>query len=277
MSVRLLLLLAVLSPSLSHAEADPDRMKTAKALILDRHYAEARQALQGVQAQGPDAEGVLYWVARCSDGLGEDERALREYGVYLDHHPSDPVLKEEALTSRVRIAARLYKAGAKEHVGLIRQSVEDPDKAVRYYAALQLANLGKDVGAPAIQVLKEIVAKEKDPDLADRARLSLLKLDPSALQGQEAKREDPAPRGKHASWIKVRVTKAGRSKPEVLVNLPVALAQLVFESLPDDARKELRKKGFDPDNFWERLLKLGPTQIVHIEGEDGELIDIWLE
>ena len=61
------------------------------------------------------------------------------------------------------------------------------------------------------------------------------------------------------------------------VNVPMALADLVFDSLPDVARDELRKEGIDAEKFWTRLRKLGPTEIVEIKGDEGELIKIWLE
>ena len=61
------------------------------------------------------------------------------------------------------------------------------------------------------------------------------------------------------------------------VNLPVALAEMVFKSLPDDAKRRAQAKGYDAENFWERLRKLGPTEIIDIEGDDGERMQIWLE
>ena len=81
---------------------------------------------------------------------------------------------------------------------------------------------------------------------------------------------------KEATWVRVRIDK-GNGKPEVSINLPVALAELIFKSLPDEARRELKLKGYDADNFWGRLKKLGPTEIIRIQGEDGERIQIWLE
>jgi hypothetical protein len=63
----------------------------------------------------------------------------------------------------------------------------------------------------------------------------------------------------------------------VSVSLPVSLAELVFDSLPDEARAKLRLKGYDPDNFWQRLRKLGPAEIIDIQGDDGGKIQIWLE
>jgi hypothetical protein len=87
----------------------------------------------------------------------------------------------------------------------------------------------------------------------------------------------PAPAARQATWIRVRIYERGRSEPKVSVNFPMALADLVFKSLPDEARRELKHKGYDADNFWERLKALGPTDILEIVGEDGERVKIWIE
>lgn len=261
----------------ARAQADAERLRGAKSLFFDRKYSEARQAWQSILAgsKGSDADAAAYWIARCSENLGEHDRALKEYGEYLDRRPSDPALVEEARTSRVGLAARLYKAGRKQYLPLLRQGLSDSSKTVRYYAALQLSSLGCDVGQDALPVLRRVLAEEQDPDLLERAKLAFLRCDPKALGGLE---EQPRPAaGKVASWIKVRIYEKGGAAPKVSVNMPVALAELLFKSLPDEARDELRRKGYDPENFWEKLKKLGPTQILEINGDEGERIQIWLE
>jgi hypothetical protein len=75
----------------------------------------------------------------------------------------------------------------------------------------------------------------------------------------------------------VRIYEKGASKPGVSINLPVALADLVFKSLPDDAVADLRKEGYDARTFWQRLKKTGPAEILTIEGDDGERIQVWIE
>jgi hypothetical protein len=263
------------------APADADRLRSAKELFFDRKYAEARTAWQAVQAagRGPEAEAASYWVARCSENLGELERALGEYGTYLAGRPGDRALAEEARTSRVGLAARLYKQGNRRHLPVLTDALAEQSKTVRYFAALQLASLGGEVGRPAVPVLKRILAEEKDDDLVERAKLALLRLEPAALASTPSAAPPPAPRTsfREATWIRVRIYEKGASKAKVSVNLPVALAELVFKSLPDDARAELRRKGYDADNFWERLKKLGPTEILSIDNEDGERVQIWFE
>ncbi len=178
------------------------------------------------------------------------------------------------------LAARLYKTGHRQHLPILKEALDDPSRTVRYFAALQLPTLGCDVGRPALPVLKRILAEEKDEDLIDRAKLALLRCDPTSL----APSPGPAPApplartpARAASWIRVRIYHKGAAKPQVSVNLPVGLAEFVFKSLPEDARAELRRKGYDADNFWDRLKKLGPTEIISIEGDEGERVQIWLE
>jgi hypothetical protein len=284
--LRLLFLAIVLGAPAASAAAQPEseRLRTAKTLMFDRKYAEARQAWQAILggASGPDAEAAAYYVARCSENLGENARAFKEYGEYLARRPADRALAEEARTSRVGLAAKLYKAGQPQHLSVLKEALQDPSKTVRYYAAFQTAALGPPTGLAALPVLKQIVADEKDEDLVDRARLYLLKLDPGALASSGPRSSVVAPPAsstlpKAASWIRVRIYERGRKDANVSINLPVGLAEMVFKSLPDDAIRELRHKGIDAENFWDRLKKLGPAEIITIEGDDGEKIQIWLE
>jgi hypothetical protein len=275
-----LLLPLLLLPSTTHGEDAAETLRNAKTLFFDRHYTEAREAWQKVAAsgEGPESRAALYWTARCSEKLGEDERALAEYAAYLEARPSDPILREAAQTSRIAIAAKLYKAGQKGDLALVQRALEDPSRTVRYFAALQMASLGPEAGRPAISVLKEILKREHDDDLVERAKLALFRLDPSALaEAVPRPRPRPAASGRPASWIKVRIWEKGAKKPEVSINVPVALAEMVFKSLPDDARSELRSQGWDAGSFWERVKKTGPTEILTIEGEDGERIQVWIE
>jgi tetratricopeptide (TPR) repeat protein len=266
------LVLALSAPVLF---AQTDTLKNAKALFFDHKYAEARAAWTAVQKSepAPTSDEALYWIGRCSEGLGDLERAFLEYSQFLDRKMSDPVMRNEAVTARVGIAVKLYKGGVTRHLQTALEALGNGEKTVRYFAALQLSSLGPEVGRPAVPVLREILSKESDPDLVDRAKIAILRLDPAALGN-----ESSAPHtGKEATWLRVRITKKGEPKPEVSVNVPLALADVLFKSLPDSARAELRKKGYDADTFWARLKALGPTSVVHIEGDDGELIDIFLE
>ena len=273
-----LLLAALVAPATAWPQSEAETLRAAKALVLDREYAQARRLLQGVRAsgRGPDAQSALYWMARCSDRLGEGERALGEYGEFLATRPGDRTLVEEARTSRISLAVKLAKAGKPVHLAVAIDALGDASREVRYFAALQVATLGPEGGRPAVPVLKEILAKEKDDDLVERAKLALLRVDRRAL-AESVPAPTPRPSARAASWIRVRIFEKGVAKPNVSINLPVALAELVFKSLPDETRGELRRKGYDADNFWDRIKRTGPTEILTIEGDEGERVQIWIE
>jgi hypothetical protein len=268
-------LLALLAAANVHAQVDAERLRAAKTLFFDRKYTEARQAWATlVDAKGPEAEAAGFWMARCSENLGESERALGEYNAYLNRRPTDPALAEEARTSRVGLAARLYKAGEKGHLPILKEALGDPSKTVRYYAAFQLGGLGPGVGQPAVPVLKRILEEEKDEDLVERAKIYLLRLDPGALTRA---RPVPGLAPREAGWLRVRIYSRGQSRPEVSINLPMALAEMVFKSLPDEVRTELGHRGYEAGRFWEQLKKLRPAEILSIEGKDGDRVQIWIE
>jgi tetratricopeptide (TPR) repeat protein len=269
--------MVLLTPAVAHPRGNEEALRNAKTLFFDRDYGEARAEWQRVhEAGGPEAAAALYWIARCSEKLGESQRALEEYGAYLESHPSDKTLREEARTSRVALAVKLYKGGRTRSLDIVSRALDDPSRTVRYFAALQMASLGPEVGRPAIPVLQDILKSESDDDLVERAKLALLRLDREALA--EAV---PPPRTKGseptAGWIRVRIWEKGAKKPQLSLNLPVFLADMVFSSLPDEARDELRQEGFDATSFWERLKQSGPTDIFTVEGDDGTRIQVWIE
>ena len=268
----------VLAGALAALAQDSERLGNAKTLVFDKKYAEARTAWQEIlRSGGPEAETAAYWIARCSENLKDDGRALKEYGDYLSRKPGDRGLAEEARTSRIGIAARLVKAGQAQHVSILREALGDPSKTVRYYAAFQVAGQDGVLAREAVPTLKKIVAEEKDPDLVDRAKLLLLRIDPHALAPATSAPKLAGAGPKESSWLRVRIFERGKPQPTVSVNVPIGLAELALKALPDDARRELQHKGFEPDNLLGRLRKLGPMEIVTIEGDDGERVQIWIE
>jgi hypothetical protein len=281
-----LVVAALLLPAPALAQADAEKLRAAKTLFFDRQYAEAREAWQAVHAagRGEDNPAALYWIARCSENLEESERALAEYAAFLAARSSDRTLVEEAKTSRTALAVKLAKAGKTQHLVVAREALADPSRTVRYFAALQLASLGPEPGKAAVPVLLEILAQEKDEDLVERAKLGLLRVDRRALAEAPpspprppAAARPPAAKAREAAWVRVRIYEKGASKPGVSINLPVALADLVFKALPDDAVRDLKREGYDARTFWEKLKQTGPAEILTVEGDDGERIQVWIE
>ncbi len=266
-------------------------LNEAKALFFDRKYQESRAkwAEIATTSKGAPAEAASYWIARCSESLGESERAFREYGAFLDLPPSDARLAEEAEISRVGLAIKLTRAGKTGFLTAAVRSLGDDRPSVRYFGALQVGSLPNLPDArKAVAVLRQIVSTSKDADLVERAKLQLLRIEPKSLGSGDStgsarptptpargvKSTDREPEGQ-ARLLRIRITKGG--KQNVSVTVPFSLAEFVFGSLPDSAKRGLELKGYDADGFWKRLRQLNIREIVSITGEDGETIEIWVE
>jgi hypothetical protein len=271
------------------AEVD---LTEAKALFFDRKYEQSRAKWSEIAAaKGPSSEAATYWIARCSESLGESERAFREYGAFLDLPPADARLAEEAEISRVGLATKLTRAGKTGFLNAVLRSLGDDRPPVRYFGALQVGSLPNLTEArKATRVLREIVSTSKDVDIVERAKLQLLRLEPRNLSdgaAPRAVRPTPTPSGSlrsagpdrepqgPARLLRIRITKNG--KQTVAVTVPFSLAEFVFGSLPDSTKRGLEQKGYDADGFWKRLRALSIREIVTIVGEDGETIEVWVE
>lgn len=283
-------------------EQQSEALKNAKALFFDRQYVAARDEWARIAAaeKGELGESATYWVARCSEALGESERSFREYGAYLDLKPRDARLAEEAEIARLGIAARLSRAGRPGFAATLLQALRDERETVRHFGALQVASSAGADARKAVPVLKEIVSRGEDPDIVERAKLQLLRLEPEALAPAPAPRPSPSPRRLAGSstpaprptprvstrdreddpqgtarLLRIRITEGGRQK--LAVTIPFSLAEFVFNALPSGPKRELERNGYDAEAFWKRLRRMNIREILSITGEDGELIEIWIE
>ena len=76
--------------------------------------------------------------------------------------------------------------------------------------------------------------------------------------------------------LKIRVWNKGQKEPAFSLNIPWALADLALGAMDEDDRAELRKKGYDLSKIMNELAK-SKESIIQIVGEDGSIIEIWIE
>ncbi len=163
--------------------------------------------------------------------------------------------------------------------------MSDPSRTVRYYAALQMSGLDAEMGrlAAARPAPDPGAGEGRGPRRPREARAHAL--GPGGTQrGLHRDRDRPTtspapPRaGRPARRIGSTCASPRRAEPSRRFDQPSARAGGDgFKSLPDDVKADLRREGYDPETFWERLRQLGPSEIISIEGDEGERIQIWTE
>ena len=264
------------------ASKDQELFNQGKILIFDKNWEGARGIFQRVIQEFPQSPLVpqaFYFIARCYQFQGRESEAIGGYETFLNKYPSEPVLPAEARNAIVELSASLMEKGDSTYRDRLIKSLSERQKDVRYFAAIRCSRLkDKQIATLSVPILREIVRSGSERDLVDRARIALLRIDPEALNVEKA----PAPKtGKPERSANVRmfhleVFQKGAKEPNVELNLPMALAEMAVRALDESTKEELRKKGFDVDDFWQSFKQLSPMQILTIRDKDN-LVKIWID
>lgn len=260
------------------APSDESLFREAKLLVFDKSWKEALEKIDELIDRfpaSPLAEQALFYKGECLSGLGGRERdALRAYKAYIKIGDAKSSLVEESEGSIVDLAFDLYEGGDDSALREIESRLDHPNKVIRYYAAYKLSLVSdKKEAAKAAPVLSRIVESEKDPELLDRARIALLRVSPESLKSAE----DRHPRTvTTARMLRIRVRQAGMKEPSFSLNIPFALADLALSAMDEDDKAAIRKKGYDLNKIMNELAK-SKESILRIAGDDGSVIEIWID
>jgi len=258
--------------------ADEALLREVKLLVFDKDWRAALDKIDELREKYPSspwAGQALFYRGECLNGLGGREKeALRAYKDYIRTVGAPTNLMEEAEGRIIDIAFDLHKAGDAAALREIESRLDVPNDVVSYYAAYKLSFVAdKKRAAKAVPVLKRIVETETDPELLDRARIALLRISPESLKSAE----ESQPRPKTTvRTLHIRIRGKGQREPAFSLNIPFALADLALSALDEDDKAALRKKGYDVAKIIDQLSK-SKEKILRISGDDGSLIEIWID
>lgn len=267
----LLLLIMVLSGSLP-GQTDQEAFEKAKILIFDEQWAAALKQLDGMLAAYPAGRYsavALFYRAKCQAELGAKKPALDSYEKFVKAQPKSP-LAEDALISIIDLAADLLAAGEKAYLDRIVALLKHGNKVVSYYAAFALGYLpDRRQALPALPVLDSILLREKDAELRDRAKIAIMRIDPS-----RAARLGQPPRAGSGKMLKIRIAAKKNNEAEISLNIPLGLADLALRSLSEEQKRSLRKQGYNLEDVLSRLVGQGLK--IDFQDEEG-VFRIWVE
>ncbi len=265
------------------ATKDQEMLNQGKILMMEQKWDAARQVFQRLIREYPQSivlSQAYFHSAYCLRLQNKSEEALPAYELFLQKYPREPFLAAEAGKAIVDLAVALVQQGKTGYRNRLFTALASPDKEVRYFAAIRGSNLNdRELNARCVPILKEIRAKEKQPDLVNPASIALLRIDPAALSQPEAPKQAKSA-GKQANgtvkMFYIQIFENGESKaPTVEMNFPVSFAQLAILALDEPTKAELRKKGFDIENIWDNLKKLNSTNILTLRS-GPKVVKIWI-
>jgi hypothetical protein len=278
--VPLIILAAVLLagslPAAVSSAADDKSFQEIKLLVFDEKWAEALSSLDAFLARNPaDPQFVpaLYYRAKCLEEIGgRDEDALRAYREYLGRGDRNKSLSADAEASIIDLAVNLSDHGDRSYLPEVEERLTHPDKDVRYYAAIRLSYVKeKKAAAKSVPVLKKMLVEETNPELRDRAKIALLRVEPEALA------ETPDRTAvRHVRMFHIQIFDVRTNKSELSLNLPFALADLALSGMSTDDRALLKGRGYDIDKILNEL-KAGGNILEINDDKNGKSIKIWID
>lgn len=254
------------------AEAGLDAFEKAKVLIFDKQWADALKQLDEVINKCAESRyyaAALFYRGKCQEELGTKKQALQSYEEFVRNSGSSN-LAEEAQISIIDLSAELYQAGEKNYLQKMAELLNHENRVVSYYAAFKLSYLpDRKIAARALPVLQTILDKEKDEELRDRAKIAVMRIDPSRLKGMDQQNRELT-----GKMLKIRIFDKNNAEGKVALNIPLALADLALKSLSQEQKRSLQKQGHNLDEILTQLTAKGMK--IDIRDKDS-VIQIWVE
>jgi len=270
-----LILLASFSLQMS-AQTSPDKrlFQEAKILIFDKKWEQAQEKLEELLEDYPASlwysQAFFYWGRTLEEQKGKEKEALEAFKKYILRKDSSEILIQEAETSIINLSFSLYEKGRKSYLKEIKTRLYRPNRVIKYYAAIKLSYLkDKKEARDAIPVLKEILDKEKDEEIKDKAKIAILRIDPDTFKDFEEERYE-----RKIMMLKIRVTNKWTKEITFHLNIPWALADLALVNIPDEAKRQLRQEGYDLDRIIKELIE--GQRVIEIETKDS-ILKIWID
>jgi tetratricopeptide (TPR) repeat protein len=261
-------------PAYAHSQSDEELFQEAKIMIFDKEWENAQEKLEKLLEDYPDSplySQILFYLGRTLENQkGEEKEAIDVFKKYILRSDSSGVLIQEAETSIIKLSFILYEKGRKAYLKEIKTRLYRPNRIVRYYAAIRLSYVkDKREANEAIPVLKEILEEEEDEEFKDMAKIALLRIDPDYFQEYEEKRDE-----KRLMLLKFKVINKRTQAETFSLSIPWSLADLALANIPEDAKAELRKEGYDLDRILKEVIEGG--RIIEIKTKET-IIKIWID
>jgi len=274
-SLGLLLVFSSFFQANAWIQEDERLFQEAKILIFDKEWREAQEKLDELLEEYPESSWysqALFWKGKClEEQRGKEVDAINTYKRFVLLKKRSESLAEESEIAIIDLAFKLYERGKRSHLREIETRLFSRNKVVKYYAAFKLSYIkNKKVASKGIPVLKDILQKESDTELKDRAKIALLRIDPEILRDFEEERYE-----RKASILHIRVQNKWKKEPTFSLNIPWALADLALSAIPDEAMAELREEGYDLDGIIKEITEYR-GKVFEIKTKDS-IIKIWID
>jgi len=273
---------AFAAPDSPSSPPEDELLRQIKSDVFDEKWdsvlSDSEKLIAAYPRSGSLARTYYYRAKALQHLPGREADAVTAWSDFIGKFPSEALLREDALISRMNLAKSLWLQGKKESIAILTKGLEEAGYP-KIYAAIQISHLdNKPARARALPVLQECARGDSNTEVRNECTLGILRIDPSAIPAP--KPAPPAVAGAEPKLIRLEVRDKKTGSLTVAVNLPIAFAEALLDSLSTIDRgrvvEELTHRHIDLDNLMRSLKAVGPQTLVEVETEDAK-IRVWLE
>jgi len=280
-----LALLAACAPIAAGGEEELFRQ--IKVDVFDQDWPDVLKRCDELLARFPGSPAVpqaTFYRARALSRLpGRETEGSAAFRQFIVRHPSERLLVEEAWSSILSLDCDPRRPAGPACAATLQEGLASPSAFVSTLSAIRAADArDPQIQRRALPVLKRALSTQGDPDIVNEILIALLKIDPKEVPQTPPPRAGQAtvPAGKTPTLIRMTVFNKQEKRYDVKVNLPVAFARMLIDSLELDQKAELkaeaRKQGVDLDDIFEAIQKSGAGHFLDVDTPESR-VEIWIE
>ena len=281
------LLLAASCTAVLTASGETELFRQIKVDVFDQNWQAVLSGCDELLARFPKGsaapQAAFYRARALSRMPGREAEASKAFRQFVARYPEERLLDEEAWSGILTLACDPRRPASPACTETLQEGIGSPSPFVSTLSAIRAA----DAPDPALQrralpVLKRALSTQNDPDIVNEILIAILKIDPRQVpQMKPAQPSAAAAKGGSApSLIRMTVFNKQEKRYDLKVNLPVAFARMLIDSLGQEEQQELReearKQGVDLDDIFEAIQKSGSGHFLDVDTPESR-VEIWIE
>lgn len=278
------------SAAAPQAATDDALMLRIKTALYDSNWPEvlrrSEELLRRFPASPLVAQAEFHRARALARVPGREGEARDAYRSFIAGHPGerDRLFVEQSWSALFSLACQGRRRATPGCAAMLSEGIADPSLFVSTLAAIRAADAGDPrVRRQAVPVLKHAYDIESDTEVRNEILIALLKIDPREVPSPPPGPAAPAPPTAGVPPLPSLVKMTIYNKAEkryTRINLPVAFAQILVDSLGTEERSALKdsaaKKGVDLDDIFRAIEKKGQGPLVDVDAP-GSRIEVWVE
>jgi hypothetical protein len=278
-------------PAPAAVPAEADLVRQIKVDVFDENWNAVLKGCESLLARYPASpstpQAAFYRARALSRMPGREGDAVAAFREFVTRHADDKLLSEQAWTSLFALACDARRVKGSACSDTLDEGLSNPSAYVSTLAAIRASDTRDEaLRGRALVVLKKALATQSEQDIRNEILIAILKIDPKQVPSP-APRVTPAEGGPavaaagHApTLIRMTIFNKEEGRYDLKINLPVAFAQMLLNSLGEDTKSEMRqeagRRGINLDDVFEAIQKAGPGRFLEVDTEESR-IEVWIE